>query len=120
VDYFNLFLQHFDVKVKYNIQITSFTHSRVNWYSLRATNMLGFCIVFALWNAYIEILKLQRQQKKLDKHISDSGLYIHTTPQCLHYFQCLLIDICDMRISIMNRTTAMKEPMSEPEMRPQK
>lgn len=37
-------------------------------------------------------------------------------------FQCLLllIDIPDMRISIMNITTAMKEPTSEPEMRPQK
>jgi hypothetical protein len=81
VDYFNLFLQHFDVKVKYNIQITSFTHSRVNWYSLRATNMLGFCIVFALWNAYIEILKLQTKaaEKARQTHFRFRAIYTHHT-----------------------------------------
>ena len=35
-------------------------------------------------------------------------------------YQCLLIAIADMRIRIMNRTTAMKEPITEPEMRSQK
>lgn len=61
------------------------------------------------------------QQKKLGKHISEFRLFTHqATTIPWQPFQFLLIDIPDMRISMMNTTTAMKEPISEPEMRPQK